>query len=87
VEEYLSGLENNRIPVTDILALRSLPSGAFRGAYRPGSTLVMSASEPLESVSPTERALLHHYLQQKTNALRNHQELLQRFPYTLHLAG
>jgi hypothetical protein len=87
VEEYLSGLENNRIPVTDILALRSLPSAAFGGAYGPGSTFVMSASEPLEKVSAAQRDLLHHYLRQKTNALRTHPELLQRFPHTLHLIG
>jgi hypothetical protein len=85
VEEYLSGLENNRIPVTDILALRSLPSGAFGGAYGPGSTFVMSASEPLEKVSPAQRDLLHRYLQEKANALRTHSELLQKFPHTFTL--
>jgi hypothetical protein len=87
VEEYLSGLENNRIPVADTLALNSLPSGAFGGAYALGTTFVMSASEPLEKVSPAQRDLLHQYLQQKTNAFRIHQELLQRFPHTLQLAG
>jgi hypothetical protein len=87
VEEYLSGLENNRIPVTDILALRSLPSGAFGGAYTSGATFVMSASEPLEKVSPAQRDLLHHYLQQKTKALRTHPELLQRFPHALQFTG
>ena len=85
VEEYLSGLENNRIPVTDILALRSLPSGAFGGAYGPGSTFLMSASDPLEKVSPAQRDLLHRYLQEKANALRTHSELLQKFPHTLTL--
>jgi hypothetical protein len=86
VEEYLSGLENNRIPIKDVFALRSLPSGAFGGAYGPGSTFVMSASEPLEKLSPAQRDLLHRYLQQKTNALRTHSELLQKFPHTLTLA-
>jgi hypothetical protein len=85
VEDYLSGLENNRIPATDILALQSLPSGAFRGAYEPGSTFVMSASEALQKASPAQRDLLHHYLQRKTNALRSYNELLQKFPHTLNL--
>ncbi len=87
VEEYLSGLENKRIPATDILALQSLPSGAFGGAYVPGSTFVMSASESLQKVSPALRELLHHYLQRKTNALRSYNELLQKFPHTLNLTG
>lgn len=87
VEEYLSVLENNRIPVTDILALNSLPSGAFGGAYAPSAIFVMSASEPLEKVSSAQRDLLHYYLQQKTNALQTHPELLQRFPHTLNLRG
>src|SRR5207245_1164979 len=37
VEQYLSTLENARIPVTDVLALQSLPAEAFSGAYKPGA--------------------------------------------------
>jgi hypothetical protein len=54
VDEYLSNLENARIPITDALALQSLPSGAFSGAYDRGATFVMSASEPITSSRETE---------------------------------
>jgi hypothetical protein len=50
VEEYLTTLENARIPIADPLALSSLPGVAFGGAYTPGATFVMSASEPLQHV-------------------------------------
>jgi hypothetical protein len=63
VEQYLSALENARIPVSDALALQSLPSGAFGGAYKPGAVFVMSASEPLQKVSDAQRGLLRSYLQ------------------------
>ena len=85
VEEYLSGLENARIPLTDVLALQSLPSGAFGGAYTPGAKFVMSASEPLEKVLPEQRDLLQSYLRWKTDALRGTGELLRRFPHTLRM--
>jgi hypothetical protein len=83
VDEYLSGLENARIPLTDVLALQSLPSGAFGGAYTSATKFVMSASEPLEIVSPEQRALLQSYLQWKANALRGAGELIRKFPHTL----
>jgi hypothetical protein len=83
VEQYLSTLESARIPVTDALALQSLPSGAFGGAYHPGATFVMSASEPLQKVSIEQRGLLRSYLQWKMNALRSNNKLLQKFPHTL----
>ncbi len=85
VEEYLSGLENARIPLTDILALQSLPSGAFGGAYAAGGKFIMSASEPLEKVSSEQRALLQSYLRQKTDALRGTDEVLRKFPHTLRM--
>ncbi len=83
VEQYLSALEGARIPVTDALALQSLPSGAFGGAYKPGATFVMSASEPLQEVSPAQRGLLQSYLQWKLNAVRHNEQLRRRFPRTL----
>jgi hypothetical protein len=85
VEEYLSGLENARIPLTEVLALQSLPSGAFGGAYAAGAKFIMSASEPLEKVSREQRALLQSYLRWKTDALRGTRELLRRFPHTLRM--
>jgi hypothetical protein len=85
VEEYLSGLENARIPLTDVLALQSLPSGAFGGAYTPGAKFVMSAAEPLEKVLPEQRDLLQSNLRWKTDALRGTDELVRRFPHTLRM--
>ncbi len=85
VEEYLSALEGARILLTDILALQSLPSGAFGGAYASGTKFVMSASEPLDKVSPEQRALLQSYLRQKTDALRDTDALVRKFPHTLAL--
>ena len=83
IDEYLSGLENARIPLTDALALQSLPSGAFGGAYTSATKFVMSASEPLEKVSPEQRALLQSYLLRKANVLRGTGELIRKFPHTL----
>ncbi len=82
-EEYLTGLENARLPVTDALALQLLPSGAFGGVYKPGATFVMSASEPLQKVSDAHRGLLQFYLQGKMNLLRSNAKLLQKFLHTL----
>jgi len=82
-EQYLSTLENARIPVTDAFALQSLPSGAFSGAYKPGATFVMSASEPLQKVSAAQRDLLHSYLQWKVNVLRRNEGLRDKFPHIL----
>ena len=61
VEEYLSTLETARISTTDAIALESLPSAAFSGAYSRGSTFVMSATEPIAKLSQTQRDLLHAY--------------------------
>ena len=83
VDEYLSGLENARIPLTDVLALQFLPSGAFGGAYTSATKFVMSASEPLEKVSAEQRALLQSYLLWKADVLRGTGELLRKFPHTL----
>jgi hypothetical protein len=83
VEQYLSALENARIPVSDALALQSLPSGAFGGAYKPGAVFVMSASEPLQKVSDAQRGLLRSYLQWKVNTLRSIEQLRRQFPHTL----
>ncbi|MGA2301522.1 MAG: GSU2403 family nucleotidyltransferase fold protein [Candidatus Acidiferrum sp.] len=83
VEQYLATLETARIPVTHALALQSLPAGAFSGAYKPGATFVMSASEPLQKVSAAQRDLLQSYLQWKVNVLRRNERLRRKFPHTL----
>ena len=83
VGQYLSTLENARIPVTDGRALQSLPSGAFSGAYQRGGTFVKSASEPLQKISDALRAVLHSYLHSKVNVLRNNEKLQHTFPHTL----
>jgi hypothetical protein len=82
-EEFLSTLENARIPVSDALALQLLPSGAFGGAYQPGATLVMSAAEHLQKLSEAQHGLLRSYLQANVNALRRNEQLRHRFPHTL----
>jgi hypothetical protein len=83
VDEYLSNLENARMPINDPLALQSLPAGAFSGAYSPGATFVMSASEPIAKLSQTQRELLHAYLQSKLNALGTDESLRKKYPHTL----
>jgi Nucleotidyl transferase AbiEii toxin, Type IV TA system len=83
VEEYLTTLENARIPIADPLALQLVYGGAFGGAYKPGATFVMSASEPLQKVPEAQRNLLHAYLQRKLQILRNSEELVVKFPHTL----
>jgi hypothetical protein len=83
VEEYLSTLENARIPVTDDHALQSLPSGAFSGAYTSATRFVMNPSEPLQKVADAEHQLLRAYLQSKVRVLRSNQPLVQKFPHTL----
>ena len=82
VEEYLAALEGARIPLSDPLALQSLPAGAFSGAYKPGATFVMSASEPLQKVSEAQHDILHTYLQRKLHVLRNSEKLAAQFPHT-----
>jgi hypothetical protein len=83
VDEYLSTLENARIPISDALALQSLPSGAFSGAYAPGSKFVMSASEPIAKLSQPERDFLRAYLESKLNLLRDSELLRNKYPHTL----
>jgi hypothetical protein len=83
VEEYLTALESARIPVTDALALQSLPSGAFGGAYKASTVFVMSASEPLQKLSDAQRDLLRSYLLWKVNPLRSIGALRRQFPHTL----
>ena len=83
VEEYLAALESARIPLSDPLALQSLLAGAFSGAYKPGATFVMNASEPLEKVSDAQRNLLLGCLQRKLQELRSNEELRRKFPNTL----
>jgi hypothetical protein len=62
-----------------------LPSGAFGGAYTSTAKFVMSASEPLEKVSPEQRALLQSYLLKKADVLRGTGELIRKFPHTLRM--
>jgi len=76
-------LENARISVSDALALQSLPSGAFGGAFKPGAKFVMNASEPLQRVTDAQRDLLRSYLQWKVYPLRSIEELRRQFPHTL----
>jgi hypothetical protein len=83
VDEYLSTLENARIPITDALALQSLPSGAFSGAYSRGATFVMSASEPIAKLLQHQRALLQAYFKSRLNALRAIESLCEKYPHTL----
>jgi hypothetical protein len=83
VDEYLSNLENARIPITDPLALQSLPSGAFSGAYDRGTTFVMSASEPIAKLSQTQRDLLHAYLQEQLKRVAASEALRTKYPHTL----
>jgi hypothetical protein len=83
VDEYLSTLENARIPITDALALQSLPSGAFSGAYGRAATFVMSASEPIAKLRQTQRDLLHAYLQEKLKQVAANESLRTKYPHTL----
>jgi len=70
VDEYLSTLENARIPIADARVLQSLPSGAFSGVFGRGDTFVTRASEPIAKVSQVQRELLQAYLNSKLNTLR-----------------
>ena len=83
VDLYLGTLENARIPVADPLALQSLPSGAFGGAYGRGATFVMSASEPIAKLSEPQREFLQAYLKSKLDVLRAHESLRNTYPHTL----
>jgi hypothetical protein len=82
VDEYLSTLENARIPIADARALQSLPSGAFSGAFGRGATFVTSAAEPIAKVSQAQRELLQAYLQSKLNALQASELLRSKYRYT-----
>ncbi|HET8924123.1 MAG TPA: hypothetical protein VFN26_14135 [Candidatus Acidoferrum sp.] len=83
VDQYLSALETARIPVADILALQSLPAGAFSGAYSPGAKFVSNASEPLAKLSPPQRDLLHACLQSMLKRLGENDALRKKYPHTL----
>jgi hypothetical protein len=83
VDEYLSTLETARIPIADMLALQSLPAGAFSGAYSPGAKFVSNASEPLAKFSPPQRDLLHAYLQSMLKRLGENASLRKQYPHTL----
>lgn len=83
VDEYLSTLEKARIPVTDALALESLPSGAFSGAFGRGGRFTMSASESLAKLSQPHRELLHAYLHVKVRELAASEELRNKYPKSL----
>jgi hypothetical protein len=83
VDEYLSNLEDARIPITDALALQSLPSGAFSGAYDRGATFVMSASEPIAKLPQSQRDLLHAHLQEKLKRIAATEALRTKYPHTL----
>lgn len=83
VDEYLSTLENARIPISDAIALQSLPSGAFGGAYGRGTTFVVSASEPIAKLSPSQRGLLHAYLQEELKRASENESLRTKYPHTL----
>jgi hypothetical protein len=83
VDEYLSALETARIPVGDILALQSLPAGAFSGAYPRGAIFVSNASEPLAKLSPPQRDLLHAYLQAMLKRLAENDSVCRKYPHSL----
>ncbi|HEX4075416.1 MAG TPA: hypothetical protein VHX49_08465 [Candidatus Acidoferrales bacterium] len=83
VEDFLSTLDNARIPVTDNLALELLPASAFGGALRLGDVLVGSASEALQDLTEEQRSLLRGYLTAVSATLRANEELRPRYPYAL----
>jgi hypothetical protein len=83
IDEYLSTLESARISPTDTLALRSLPSPVFGGAYIRGATSVASASELIAKLSQAQSDLLHAYLQSKLDILRRSASLRVKYPHTL----
>ena len=75
VDEYLSNLEQSRIPFSNPLALTLLPAGSFGGAYARGSTFVMNASELTARRDEPQRQLLFAYLQSKMERLQASAEL------------
>jgi hypothetical protein len=58
VDEYLSSLEQSRIPFSDPHALTLRPSGSFGGAYARGSAFVTNASELISKIDESQRRLL-----------------------------
>jgi hypothetical protein len=66
VHEYLSSLEQSRIPLSHPLALTLLPAGAFGGAYARGSMFVTNAGELISKLTEAERQFLLAYLQNKS---------------------
>jgi hypothetical protein len=83
VEEYLSGLENARIAISDDLALGFLPAATFGGAYKPGDTFIASASEAIQKLSKEQRDLLPAYLNSRAEQLIANPQLHLRFPHAL----
>lgn len=83
VDEFLSTLESARMPVADPLALQSLPSGAFGGAYASGATLVRNAAELIGKISEVERSLLQGYLRFRIDELSANDSLRKKYPNIL----
>ena len=83
VDEYLSILESARIPAADPIALQSLPSGAFGGAYAPGAILARNASELIGKLSEAERNLLEDYFRFRIAELSADDSLRTKYPHTL----
>jgi hypothetical protein len=76
-------LENSRIGIGNKLALQFLPSAAFGGAYKPGDTFLVSASQAMQKISNEEADLLRGYLRSKGDNLRRNEEFRRRFPHAL----
>src|SRR5262249_31984028 len=83
VDEFLSTLENARIPPADPITLQSLPSGAFGGAYASGATLVRNASELTGKLSEGQRELLQGYLRVRIAELSAIDSLRKQYPHAL----
>lgn len=83
VHEYLSSLEQSRIPLSHPLALTLLPAGAFGGAYARGSMFVTNAGELISKLTEAERQFLLAYLQNKVQPLQVSEDLRAKHPHTL----
>jgi hypothetical protein len=83
VEDYLSGLENARIAISDDLALGFLPAAAFGGAYKPGDTFITIASEAIQKLSKQQCDLLRAYLNSRAEQLIANPQLRLRFAHAL----
>jgi len=82
VHEYLSSLEQSRIPLSHPLALTLLPAGAFGGAYARGSTFVTNAGELISKLTEAELQLLLAYLQNKVQPLQASEDPRAKHPHT-----